>query len=190
MSELCGLRRSLWLLWGHREQHLRAEHASGPEAGFHDPHHALPPGAPATPGETPDQEAGGHLAQQDGEQGCGHFPPQNITGCQSQPAGKWWQFVGSAGCNNTRLKSRRLKMNQEPFWLEQLSVFSRNTWLRSAWPRLWTKPRLTCPTSPERRTCTSRTSSTRQPWNWTWMETRSTPASSAPTSWGTPNFST
>lgn len=67
---------------------------------------------------------------------------------------------------------------------------SRNTWLSLAWQRLWTSPRLTCPTSLGRRTCTCPTSSMRQPWSWASRETRMTPASLAQRSWGTPNFST
>lgn len=91
---VCSFCRSVRLLRGRREPYLCPEHASGPEAGLYDPYHALSPGAPGASGETPDQAAGGHLDQQDGEQGCGHFPPQSLTGRQPQPAGKWWPFDG------------------------------------------------------------------------------------------------
>lgn len=87
ISNLSAIRRFVRLLRWHSEPYLCSEHASGQEAGLCDPHHALPPGAPRPPGETPDQEAGWHLAQQDGKQSCGHFPPQNLSGCQPQPAG-------------------------------------------------------------------------------------------------------
>lgn len=91
---LTAVHRFVWLLRGHREPYLCAEHASGQEAGLHGLYHAIPSGAPGTPGETPHQEAGRHLDQQDGEQGCGYLPAQNLCGSQPQSAGKWWQFDG------------------------------------------------------------------------------------------------
>lgn len=101
--------------------------------------------------------------------------------------------VNGGGFTDEWSKQRSLKIRRSTTscvtWATVLHSF-RNTWRNLAWPRLSTRPRPTCPTSLERRTCTSPTSSMLQPWSWTWRETPSTPASSELKSWGTPSSST
>ncbi|KAG7480164.1 serpin H1 [Solea senegalensis] len=81
---------------------------------------------------------------------------------------------------NRSPKHRYMQTSTEPCLLRKsILFFSRNTWLSSVSLKLWTKPRPTCLTSLERRTCTSPMSSTRQPWSWTLQEILLTPASSA-----------
>lgn len=172
--------RSVWLLRGHGEQRLCAEHAFGQEAGLHDPDHAVPTGASSTPGEDPDQKSGWLLDQQDGEQGSGYFYAQGLSWRQSQLAGKWW-------CLHLKTVKNR---GSATIYLTWIFLFFRNTSQNLAWPRLLTRPRLTCPTSLEKRTCTSPTSTTLHPWRWAWKETPLTPPSSDPTSWETPSSST
>ena len=67
---------------------------------------------------------------------------------------------------------------------------SRNTSGSWAWQRLWTNPKQTSPTFLGKRTSTCPACSMPLPWSGTLKGMKLTPASSARTSWKTPNSST